>query len=86
MTNDKLFHKWVNNTISEDELKIFKLRPEYDGLVDLYRQTENLSGPDIDTEKMQVCLTCVCHKYCIMFTNACPHFRSYTFLIWIRYN
>ena len=52
MTNDELLHKWVNNSISEKELEIFKARPEYDSLVKLYEQTENLSAPEIDTEAM----------------------------------
>lgn len=52
MINDELLHKWVNQTISEDELKIFKARPEYESLVKLYQQTESLSTPNIDTDTM----------------------------------
>lgn len=52
MTNDELLHKWVNNTISEQELQLFKTRPEYDSLVNLYKHTEDLSAPSIDTEDM----------------------------------
>ena len=52
MKNDELLHKWINNTISEKELELFKARPEYNSLVNLYKQTEHLSVPKIDTESM----------------------------------
>ena len=52
MINDELLHKWVNNTISESELEVFKTRPEYESLVKLYEQTESLTGPELDSETM----------------------------------
>lgn len=52
MINDELLHKWINNTISEKELQIFKARPEYDSLVSLYQHTEDFAAPEVDTEKM----------------------------------
>lgn len=52
MTNDELLHKWVENTISDSELQLFKARPEYDSLVKLYENTENLATPAIDTEEI----------------------------------
>lgn len=52
MTNDELLHKWVEKTITAKELEIFKTRPEYDSLVKLYEQTENLATPKIDSDAM----------------------------------
>lgn len=52
MTNDELLHKWVNNTITQEELSIFKQRPEYDSLTRLYNNTEDLKGPTFDSEAM----------------------------------
>ena len=52
MTNDELLHKWINGTISEEELKAFKQRPEYDSLVELYKNTDGFSAPDFDREQM----------------------------------
>jgi len=52
MTNDELLHKWINKSITVEELEIFKLRPEYDELVSLYQQTEGLTGPQFDVETM----------------------------------
>jgi ferric-dicitrate binding protein FerR (iron transport regulator) len=50
MTNDELLHKWVEGTITEEELEIFKSRPEYPSLVELYKNTESLSAPDFEKE------------------------------------
>ncbi len=50
MKNDEILHKWINNTISEAELKQFKLRSEYDSLVELYKRTENLAPPKLNKE------------------------------------
>ena len=50
MTNDELLHKWVNRTITAEELEVFKLRPEYESLVDLYENTDSLEGPSWDKE------------------------------------
>lgn len=52
MINDELLHKWVNKTISERELEIFKARPEFESLTQLYKQTESLTGPEFDSESM----------------------------------
>lgn len=52
MTNDKLLHKWLNNTLSAEELEIFQKRPEYDSLSRVYKHTENLSSPKLNTEAM----------------------------------
>ena len=52
MTNDELLHKWVNGTITAEELEVFKLRPEYPSLVALYEQTTELSAPDFKQEAM----------------------------------
>lgn len=52
MLNDEQLHKWVNGNLTEEELEVFKLRPEYDSLVELYKNTEGLSAPNFDEEKM----------------------------------
>lgn len=52
MTNDELLHKWVNNTISEAELEIFKSRPEYESLVELYQNTDDLAAPSFPEGKI----------------------------------
>jgi ferric-dicitrate binding protein FerR (iron transport regulator) len=52
MTNDELLHKWVNQTISPKELAVFKQRPEYSELTELYRQTEYLAAPTFDEKKV----------------------------------
>ncbi len=52
MKNDEILHKWINNTISEEELKQFKLRPEYHSLVELYKNSEHLEAPKIDESQM----------------------------------
>ena len=52
MINDEQLHKWVNGNLTNEELEIFKLRPEYDSLVELYENTEGLSVPNFDEEKM----------------------------------
>ncbi len=49
MTNDELLHKWVNNSITEGELEIFRHRPEYLGLTQLYRNTQ-LQSPELDKQ------------------------------------
>ena len=45
MKNDEILHKWVNGTLNAKELEEFKLRPEYDSLVELYKNTDHLSAP-----------------------------------------
>lgn len=50
MKNDEILHKWINNDLTKEELEVFKLRPEYPSLVELYKSTENLIVPDFDKE------------------------------------
>lgn len=52
MINDEQLHKWVNGELSEEELIAFKLRPEYDSLVELYKNTEHLTVPEFDENKV----------------------------------
>lgn len=52
MNDDKLLHKWIEGTISPEELKIFQLRPDYESLSELYKNTEHLSAPEFDQEAM----------------------------------
>ena len=52
MTNDELLHKWVNGKLTEAELEVFKQRPEYESLVELYKSTENLAAPSFDSDAM----------------------------------
>lgn len=47
-----MLHKWYNNTLTEDELKEFKLRDEYDDLVKIKENTDHLETPTFDKEKM----------------------------------
>ncbi len=52
MLNDELLHKWINGSLNAEELNVFKTRPEYDSLVELYKNTDNLSAPAFDEETM----------------------------------
>lgn len=52
MKNDELLHKWVNNTISAEELEMFKLRPEYLTLEELKKNTQDLNAPEFDEADM----------------------------------
>ncbi len=52
MINDEQLHKWINGTLSEEELKVFQLRPEYDSLIDVFENTNGLSVPKFDEDKM----------------------------------
>lgn len=52
MTNDELLHKWINGELTPTERKIFEQRPEYDSLVELYKNTENYAAPDFDESAM----------------------------------
>lgn len=52
MLHDELLHKWINNTISESELEAFKQRPEYDSLVELYKQTDGIKPPTFNADKV----------------------------------
>ncbi|HFA47911.1 MAG TPA: DUF4974 domain-containing protein [Bacteroidetes bacterium] len=50
MTNDEILHKWINGELSAEELAVFKNRPEYDSLVELYKNTEDLAAPAYDAD------------------------------------
>jgi len=50
MIHDELLHKWINNSISKEELTEFEKRPEYEELVQLYKNTEQLSSPEFNKE------------------------------------
>lgn len=52
MINDEQLHKWINGDLTKEELELFKLRPEYDSLVELYKNTEELSIPSLNEEKV----------------------------------
>lgn len=52
MKNDETLHKWVNGRLSEAEEAEFKQRPEYRELEELYRLTDNLQAPEVDTKGM----------------------------------
>lgn len=52
MENDELLHKWVNGTLTAQELKIFQQRPEYEELRAVYAATEDLAAPPADTDGM----------------------------------
>jgi len=52
MIHDEILHKWINNTISVEELNEFKKRPEYEELVELYKKTDDLVAPDFDANTM----------------------------------
>lgn len=52
MLDDELLHKWVNGSLTTEELEVFKTRPEYDSLVLLYQKTEHLSIPALEEETM----------------------------------
>lgn len=52
MKNDETLHKWVNGRLSEAEEAEFKQRPEYRELEELYRLTDNLQAPEVNTKGM----------------------------------
>ena len=52
MKDDEILHKWVNDELTDEELKVFKLRPEYDSLVELYKNTDNFEAPDFDEQSI----------------------------------
>jgi len=52
MTNDELLHKWVEGTISQEELDDFKSRPEYPALTKVYALTEALDVETPDKQSM----------------------------------
>ncbi len=52
MENDHILHKWIDDELTAEELALFKLRPEYDALVALYKNTDHLSTPPLAEEQM----------------------------------
>jgi len=52
MLNDELLHKWVNGTITKEELEVFKLRPEFKSLQEIKKQTDQWDAPTFDEEAM----------------------------------
>jgi len=52
MIQDELLHKWINNTLSVEELAEFKERPEYEELVEVYQNTDGLAAPAFDANTM----------------------------------
>ncbi len=52
MKNDEILHRWINGSISPEELEVFQKRPEYNDLVRLYKGTEDLRPPAFDSEAM----------------------------------
>ncbi len=52
MKDDEILHKWIDGELTGEELEIFKLRPEYDSLVELYKNTDNFAVPDFDDQSM----------------------------------
>ncbi len=52
MKNDERLHKWVNDELSEDELKEFRQRPEYASLERLRRSLAHLEAPALREEEM----------------------------------
>lgn len=52
MIHDEILHKWINKTISTEELEQFRQRPEYEELVQLYDRTDDLQPPTFDTNEM----------------------------------
>ena len=52
MKNDEILHKWIHGELTSEELVLFKLRPEYDSLVALYKSTSDLAPPSIDEDAM----------------------------------
>ena len=52
MIDDEILHKWINGSISEEELLEFRKRPEYKSLERLFQQTEGLETPEFDRASM----------------------------------
>ncbi len=52
MKNDEILHKWIHDELTSEELALFKLRPEYDSLVALYKNTADLAPPSFDEDVM----------------------------------
>ena len=52
MIDDEILHKWIDGSISEEELAQFKRRPEFESLNRLFKQTEVMATPEFDDEAM----------------------------------
>ena len=52
MKDDDILHKWVNGQLNEEELALFKLRPEYAELEALNKSVDGLEVPAFDQNKM----------------------------------
>ncbi|MEL7020989.1 MAG: FecR family protein, partial [Bacteroidota bacterium] len=52
MTNDELLHKWINHTLTPEELQEFQQRPEYESLVLLYKNTASYRAPRFEGDTM----------------------------------
>ena len=50
MNDDRLLHGWIQGNLSPEELREFQQRPEFADLQRIYRNTEHLRGPELDTE------------------------------------
>jgi len=50
LKDDELLHKWVNNSLTPEELERFKSRPNYAALKQLYKATEEWSVPAFEEE------------------------------------
>ena len=52
MKNDELLHKWIEGSISEEELKEFKNRQEYEGLNEIFKETDAWHVPSFDSNRV----------------------------------
>ncbi len=52
MENDELLHKWVNGTLTAEELEVFKQRPEYESLTTLRQQSDDMAPPPFDGDRV----------------------------------
>lgn len=86
MINDELLHKWVNNTITSEELAVFKTRPEYDSLVALHQRTSDLAAPSFDQEAMlKNILTQSKNKKSIPSEPTIASKEKKVFSLWVKY-
>lgn len=52
MKDDLLLHKWMEGTLSPEELQAFQARPEFEALERIRQETDQWSPPSIDVETM----------------------------------
>jgi len=52
LKDDELLHKWVNNSLTPEELETFKVRPNYDSLERLRKATDQMSAPPFDEDSV----------------------------------